>query len=61
MNAKKIRLAVSVAVLVGIANREQFRSIAYKDSGGVWTVGYGETKGVKEGEDHSGTCLDSAE
>lgn len=43
-------LAVSAACLVGIANREQFRSAAYKDSGGVWTVGYGETKGVKQGD-----------
>lgn len=55
MDSKKIRfavgsLAVSAAALVGIANREQFRSVAYQDSGGVWTVGYGETKGVKKGD-----------
>lgn len=55
MNSKKIRFAVgalvvSAAALVGIANREQFRSVAYQDSGGVWTVGYGETKGVKKGD-----------
>ena len=52
---KKIRIAigaraVSAAAIVGIANREQFRSIAYQDSGGVWTVGYGETKNVKKGD-----------
>lgn len=55
MDSKKIRfavaaLAVSAAALVGIANREQFRSVAYQDSSGVWTVGYGETKGVKKGD-----------
>ena len=55
MDSKKIRfavaaLAISAAALVGIANREQFRSVAYQDSGGVWTVGYGETKGVKKGD-----------
>lgn len=43
-------LCVSAACLVGIANREQFRSTAYQDSGGVWTIGYGETKGVKKGD-----------
>lgn len=43
-------IAVSAVCLIGIANREQFRSVAYQDSGGVWTVGYGETKGVKKGD-----------
>lgn len=43
-------LAVSATCLVGIAGREQYRSAAYPDSGGVWTVGYGETKGVKKGD-----------
>lgn len=43
-------LCVSAACLVGIAGREGYRSLAYKDSGGVWTVGYGETKGVKMGD-----------
>ena len=55
MDKNKIRiaavaLALSAAGLVGIAGREQFRSSAYQDSGGVWTVGYGETKGVKKGD-----------
>ena len=55
MSLNKVRLAagalaVSAAALVGIASREQFRSEAYQDSGGVWTVGYGETKGVKKGD-----------
>ena len=43
-------LAVSATCFVGIAGREQFRSTAYQDSGGVWTVGYGETKDVKKGD-----------
>lgn len=43
-------LVVSATCLIGIAGREQYRSAAYQDSGGVWTVGYGETKGVKKGD-----------
>jgi RHS repeat-associated protein len=35
-----------------IADREQFRGKAYPDSGGVWTVGFGETRNV-----HSGTRI----
>ena len=55
MDGKKTRMAagalvVSAAALVGIANREKFMPVAYQDSGGVWTVGYGETKGVKKGD-----------
>jgi len=29
---------------------EGFRSFSYKDLGGVWTIGYGRTEGVKEGD-----------
>lgn len=29
---------------------ESFQPRAYQDSGGVWTIGYGHTKGVKEGD-----------
>lgn len=29
---------------------EGFRSTAYRDVGGVWTIGYGHTQGVKEGD-----------
>ena len=52
---KKVRvavgaLAVSATALVGLANLEGYRGTAYKDIGGVWTNGFGETKGVKEGD-----------
>ena len=55
MDSRKIRTiacasAVSASALVGIANREKFMPVAYQDSVGVWTVGYGETKGVKRGD-----------
>lgn len=43
-------LAVSAAALVGIASNEGFVPTAYKDTGGVWTIGFGETKDVKPGE-----------
>lgn len=29
---------------------EGYRDKAYKDGGGVWTIGYGHIKGVKEGD-----------
>ena len=29
---------------------EGFRSEAYKCPAGIWTIGYGETKGVKQGD-----------
>lgn len=55
MNNNKIRvtvaaLVVSATAFLGIANREKFMPTAYRDSGGVWTVGYGETQGVKKGD-----------
>lgn len=33
-----------------IAKREGLRLLAYKDSGGTWTIGYGHTEGVKAGD-----------
>lgn len=33
-----------------IAEQEGYRDIAYQDSAGVWTIGYGTTRGVKEGD-----------
>jgi lysozyme len=29
---------------------EQFRDKAYRDTGGVWTIAWGHTRGVKEGD-----------
>ena len=40
----------------GIALIKKFEGIelqAYQDSVGVWTIGYGHTKGVKEGDNIS--------
>jgi lysozyme len=49
------RIAIAVAVLsasgfVYIANREDYRSPAYRDSANVATLGYGATRGVKMGD-----------
>lgn len=38
------------ALTAFIAQHEGFRSDAYQDDGGVWTIGYGFTFGVKEGD-----------
>ncbi|MCM1516227.1 MAG: lysozyme [Paraprevotella sp.] len=43
-------LTISAAGLVSIASYESYRGEAYRDSGGVPTIGYGETKGVKMGQ-----------
>lgn len=40
-------LVVAASTLVGIASNEGYVGHAYKDSGGVYTMGYGETNGVK--------------
>lgn len=34
--------------------REALRLVAYKDGGGVWTLGYGHTHGIKKGD----TCTE---
>lgn len=41
-----LALSASAALFVSIANEEGYRQTAYADSGGVWTVGFGETQGV---------------
>ena len=51
MNNNKIRLGigaivVSATALVSIASYEGYSNVAYRDSVGVPTVGYGETRGV---------------
>ena len=33
-----------------IKQAEGFRGVAYQDSVGVWTIGYGHTKGVRKGD-----------
>ena len=33
-----------------VAGFEGYRTDAYRDTGGVWTICYGETKGVKRGD-----------
>lgn len=44
-------LAISAAGLGGLLSYEGFRSTAYQPvEGDVWTIGYGTTKGVKEGD-----------
>lgn len=43
-------VALSATGLVYIANREDYRGAAYRDVGGVPTIGYGATAGVKMGD-----------
>ena len=43
-------LAVSGAVLVGIAIHEGYVGHAYQDPVGILTIGFGETQGVKPGQ-----------
>ena len=39
---------ISPWLLDFVKEKEGFRSEAYQDAVGVWTIGYGSTKGVKE-------------
>ena len=43
-------LVVSAACVAGIAAHEGYVGQAYRDPVGVWTIGYGETKGVQPGQ-----------
>lgn len=46
-------LSVSASVLVGTATMEDWRGTAYPDpatKGAPWTIGFGETEGVKPGD-----------
>lgn len=52
---KKVRLAagslaISAATLIGLAVHEGYRGDAYRDIGGVPTIGFGETSGVQMGQ-----------
>jgi lysozyme len=41
---------INYAGLALIKESEGYRDHAYADTGGVWTIGYGHTKGVKQGD-----------
>ena len=43
-------MVASIAARGLIASFEGFSATAYQDAGGVWTIGYGTTKDVKEGD-----------
>jgi lysozyme len=45
-----MNMLVSPIGLAALKSREGVRLTAYKDSVGVWTIGYGSTKGVKPGD-----------
>ena len=47
---KTAAIVISASALVGTAVHEVFMKDAYRDSGGVWTLGYGFTAGVKPGQ-----------
>lgn len=46
----RLRMRVSNVLLNSIRRFEGFRSKAYQDAKGVWTIGYGHTAQVKEGD-----------
>ena len=43
-------ITFSATALIGLANQESLRTVAYRDSGGVYTYAYGHTAGVKAGD-----------
>ena len=43
-------MTASRACIDFIAQHEGFRTEAYQDEGGVWTIGYGSTGGVQPGD-----------
>lgn len=43
-------ISLSAAALVSIATWEGFSGSAYQDIVGVWTIGFGTTDGVKQGQ-----------
>lgn len=46
-STKAAAVMAAIAMLVGV---EGLRTKAYQDTGGVWTICYGETKGVHQGQ-----------
>lgn len=47
---KAAALVVSGSMIITLAISEGYKSVAYPDTGNVWTIGFGETKGVKQGD-----------
>ncbi len=47
---KVAALVVSGSLIIALAINEGYKSNAYQDLGGVYTIGFGETKGVKAGD-----------
>ena len=45
-----ILLSLSIGGVAGIGASEGIRTVAYQDSGGVWTIGRGHAQGVKKGD-----------
>ena len=50
MRLKVALLSLSASALVGIASWEGFSSKAYQDIVGIWTIGFGTTENVKQGQ-----------
>jgi lysozyme len=48
--ANEARKVMSQAGVDFVKRKEGFRSYAYRDAVGVWTIGYGHTAGVKPGD-----------
>lgn len=51
MNRIKVAaLSLSATALVGLAAHEGYVEQAYQDIVGIWTIGFGTTEGVKQGQ-----------
>ena len=50
MSLRNNAIALSAAGLVALASWEAFSSIPYRDIGGVWTDGFGNTNNVQPGK-----------
>lgn len=52
-NNSRYEPKTSEALFSALKHFEGFRADAYQDTGGVWTVGYGHTHGVRKGDHYS--------
>lgn len=62
MNAKTVSRLTGVlfaAIASVVVYNEGYREVAYQDSGGVWTICYGETNGVRPGQVRSKAACDA--